>query len=344
MCYGEKLFHGNVCVSVIRIPDRKERKLICGKTSPRLTQNESNNTKMMKWRCVSNEQETVSLDNAFAINVYLYAFVNAVSAIVGLVSNSLVINGVYRNKMMNKVSRTLTILLPIAGLVSSLVIQPLYVSSKIIILLDIQSDRRDSYCALITIVAHGTKIFVAFSIVIMLGITAERYMAVIYPIKYITHKHDFLKVLLIFQVILPTHFILSIIWPWYQNFSKIITAFFTLMSYLSTIYAYGKIYLKLRRLDRVWASSREGTGDSGQTRKKNKTLMAFLVVGVYFVCYLPMVVSRSLNFDRDNAVVQLYFRPWFATFLFCSFSVNALVYGWRSARLSKVVAHIGRGV
>ena len=100
-----------------------------------VAQNERNNTKVMKWRCFSNEQETVSLDNAFAINVYLYAFVNALSAIVGLVSNSLVINGVYRNKTMNKVSRTLTILLPIAGLVSSLVIQPLYVSSKIIILL-----------------------------------------------------------------------------------------------------------------------------------------------------------------------------------------------------------------
>ena len=141
-------------------------------------------------------------------------------------------------------------------------------------------------------------------------------------------------------VILETHFILSDLWTWYKNISKILTALLTFIPYVFTVYAYVKIYFKLRELDKVWGNCNQGTV-SRRNSKKKQSLTSLLVVGTYLVCYLPMVITRSLNLDKEHLVVQLYLLRWFSTLLFCSFSVNAVVYGWQSVKMfySKLVAH-----
>ncbi len=294
--------------------------------------NSTSSTHLVRWRCFENEEEISSFDNEFQVNVYLFIFVNAFSAIFGWLSNSLVICGGYHDKNLGKVSKALTMLLGIEGMFSALIIQPFYVTAKLILLTNISNPSNISYCVLMTIVIYGTKIFAGISIVTMLGITTERYTAVIYPFQFKTYKRSFLKILLFLMLALATHFILGDIWTWYKNITKLLTALFTLIPYVFTVYAYRKIYLKLQELDKIRANHNHGSASTRNNKKKKQSLTSFLVVGTYLICYLPLVVIRSLKLDKDYLQVRLYLLPWCNTLVFCSFSVHALIYGWCSVK------------
>ena len=293
----------------------------------------TSHTNLLKWHCFGLEEETLTLEDGFLVNVYLFISVNAFTAIFGLLTNPFLICGAYSEKTLGKVSKTLTILLAIGGLFSASVIQPFYVTAKLIMLENLKNPSNVSYCSLMTIVIYGTKIFAGFSIVIMIGITAERYTAVIYPFHYKTYKRSFIKILLISVTILPTHFLLADVWTWYSNISKILTAVLTLLPYVFTVYAYWKIYHKLQKLDNdIQVSHNRGTASKRNNIKKRKSLTSFVIVGSYLICYLPLIIIRSLKFDKDYLVVALYIRPWFNTLVFCSFSVHALIYSWYSTK------------
>ena len=150
---------------------------------------------LVKWQCFRDIQEVFSSsDELFSLNVYLFALVNTVVAIFGLLSNFLVIYGAYRNQLLTKVTRTLTVLLAIEGLFVSVIIQPIFITSKVIILVNTSERTKMIYCVVVSIMAYGTMISVAFLIVTMLGVTAERYAAVIYPLHYTrSSRPTFLK-------------------------------------------------------------------------------------------------------------------------------------------------------
>ena len=294
--------------------------------------NSTSSTNLRKWRCFGNEEETLSSDDEFQVNVYLFIFVNAFSAAFGSLSNSLVICAAYNDKNLGKVSKALTMLLAIEGMFSALIIQPFFVTAKLIMLTNISNLSNINYCMLMIIVIYGTKIFAGLSIVTMLGITTERYTAVIYPLQYQTYKRSFLKLLLFLALVLPIHFILGDVWTWYKKILKMLTALFTLIPYVFTVYACWKIYRKLQELEKKRTNHHHGTTSTRNNKKKKQSLTSFLVVGTYLICYLPLVIIRSLKLDGDYLLVELYLLPWCNTLVFCSFSVHALLYGWCSAK------------
>ena len=292
---------------------------------------------MIKWPCLSNAEKIASKEDGFQQNGYILTFVNILSVIFGVLSNSLVLYGTYRNKTLGKVSKGLSVLLAIEGLFSVVIIQPLFVAAKFLLLTNIYDPSYLKYCTLLSIAAYGARFIGGFSVVTVLAITANRYIAVIHPHQYKPQRRFFFKIFMCCQAILPIHFILSDIWIWYQNFSRILTALYTFTPYPFIVYAYGKIYFKLRDSNKVWARRAKNRAPLILERQKKLSVTSFLVVAIYLVFYLPLVLIRSLNLDEKYLVVQLYIRPWFNTLLFCSFSFNALFYGWRSASIRELI-------
>jgi hypothetical protein len=281
----------------------------------------SSNLSLVRWRCFKEEEDVLSPhDVGFVANVYLVSLVNVLGVILALLLNPLVIYGVYKNKQINKITRTLTILMALAGLFGSLVIQSLFVTSKLTTLATIYSQEESNYCTFIFIVAYGTKVVGAFSIILMLGITTERLVAVAYPFQYRTTRTVLMKTLPCAFIALFIHFTLSDIWPWYQNFAKIVTAIFIYIPYVFIIFTYRKIHFKLRK----WSGT--------QTAGTKRSITSILVVVTYLICFFPLIIIRSFNLDKNSLLVKLYVRPWCNTLLFCSFSLNAVVYGWSSIR------------
>ena len=298
--------------------------------------NSTSNSILVEWRCFGNEKEVLSLEDPFKNNVYVYTFVNAFSSIFGLLSNSFVIFGAYENNLLGKLPKALTVFLAIEGMLSAVVIQPFYFATKCVLLANIRNPLSVSYCLLMFIVIYATKYLVAFAFASMLGITIERYMAVIHPHQYRMYQRSLPKLLIFFLVILSTHFTLCDTWASYKDFSKTSTALFTFVHLAFIIYVYVKIYLKLRDLDRARARNNVHGGAPARRKsaKMTRSLTTFMVVGSYLLVYLPMVVIRVSKLDKTSPLVNMYLRPWAATLLLSSFSVNALVYGWRSAKIS----------
>ena len=301
--------------------------------------NSTSNSILVEWRCFGSEKEVLSLEESFKNNVYVYTFVNALSSIFGLLTNSFVIFGACKNQVLGKLSKALTIFLAIEGMLSAVVIQPFYFASKCVLLANIHNPLSVSYCLPMFIVIYATKFLTAFALASMLGITIERYTAVIHPHEYKVYRRGLVKFLIFVLVILLTHFTLGIIWVWYKTISKILTALVTFVHLAFTIYVYVKIYFKLRRSDRVRVSNNTQSGNrthanSAKRHKKTRSLTSFLIVGSYLLSYLPMVVIRVSKLDKTSPLVMLYLRPWANTFLFSSFSVNALAYGLSSAKIS----------
>ena len=291
-----------------------------------------NSEHLVRWRCSAKIQPVTSSNEAFVANFYLVSFVNVVGAIFALLSNSLFIYAAYKNKRLNKITRVVSILLALIGLVGSLVIQPLFATAHFIGLTNIYSGGKSHYCILISIAVHGTKLLAAFSIIAMLCITSERLTAVVHPYHYRTNRKLFLKALPCALVVSVIHFALIEIWPGYENHSKRVTAIFTIVPYIFTIYAYVRIYVELRKRGRA----------VGSASKHSITLI--LVVVTYLICYLPMVIVRSFNLDKNYLLVKLYVIPWCSTLLFCAFTLNPVAYGWSSMKTLKFCVKTSRTV
>ena len=305
--------------------------------------NSTSDSILVKWRCPGFEfEEILSPDYLFIGNVYVFTLVNTFSAVFGLLSNSLIIFGACKYRMIRilgaKLSKALTIFLAIQGMFSAAIIQPFFVTSRFLMLANIHNPLAVSYCLLVFIVIHGTKLLIGLAIVTVLGMNLERYIAVIHPHQYKAYQRSLLKLLIFLLVFIPTHFAFYGHLAWYKKISKLLLALYTFVPYVFTVYVYVKIYLKLRHLDRVRISNNKNAGNPAATHrnntKKTQSLMSFLVVGSYLLCYLPMVMIRVLKLDEASLLVKMYLRPWSTTLLLSSFSVNALVYGWRSAKLS----------
>ena len=276
-----------------------------------------------------NSKGIVSLDENYLANIYVVVVINVLETIFASFANSLVIYGAYTNKQLSKVTRTLSILLAGEGLFGALVIQTLFVISKFVILANVHNPTESIYCIVVRIIAYASKLFVLISIVTMLGITGERLAAVAYPFHYRTVRTVFLKTLPYVLAVFCIHFVLGDIWSSYTQYATALTVVITILPYIFTIYAYSKIYFKLRSMARVRASNVTKGVDS---KTKAQSISSFMVVATYLICYLPVIINRALKLDNKYLVVKLYLRPWINTLLFSSFSVNAPVYSWRIIR------------
>ena len=302
--------------------------------------NFTNNTSadmVLTWKCVSSDKtEVFNSDKGFLLNIYFLVIINIFGIIFAIFVNSLVIYGISRNRHLGKIMRTLTIIMAVQGLFSGIFIQFSFVLTKFFLLTDyLLHHGTSTYCFFIDFcIAYAAKLAAGFSIVTILGVTFERYMAVLYPNYYkkASSKKIFLKVLALFVIFQPVNTVLGETCQWYKLVSKLVLFLQTVFLYIFSIYAHVKIHLKLVEM----SNSKIGNGNNNLTvmkRHKSRLFASFLVASMYLICYFPLIIIRSLNLDGNYMFVELYLRPWCATFLFLSYSVQAIIYSWRSVTI-----------
>lgn len=64
-------------------------------------------------------------------------------------------------------------------------------------------------------------------------------------------------------------------------------------------------------------------------------MTSIMVFAVFLVCYLPLVILRTIAIQ--NKFINNYVTPCFATLLFTSFTINAIIYGLRNDDLGKAM-------
>ena len=301
------------------------------------TNNTSGADMVLTWQCASSEKpEVFTSDKGFLLNIYFIVIINTLGIIFGILFNSLVIYAISRNQHLGKVMRTLTIIMAVQGFFNGVFIQFSFVLTKFFLLTDyLLRHGTSTYCFFLDFIAFAAKLTASFSIVAILGITFERYMAVLYPTYYkkTSSKNIFLEVLALFVIFQPVNTVLGTTYQWYKTVSKVVLFSQTVFLYIFSIYAHVKIHLKLVKM----SNSKIGNGNpTAMKRHKSRLFASFLVAGMYLICYFPLIIIRSLNLDKNYMFVELYVRPWCVTLHFLSYSVQAIIYSWRSVNIRQL--------
>ena len=296
------------------------------------------------------QEETCFLfDVNFNSTQYLYithiltSVINIVFSSTAIAGNAIVIYAVRKTSSLHTPSNTFICCLAISDLTVGLLAQPCFVVHKIGEILR----RFEMYCITRILLESLGSITAGASVLTMAGATIERYLALYLHLRYneivtirrvlfaVTCFWIFLIALAAFRVFLMRP----------EVYSTILVTMISLCL-LSTYLAYAKILQCVRSHERrinvkVVSSSLQIEEKSGRLRSilryKKSTVAMIFVVGVFTVCYLPMLCVKLAQRVRGYTVPVKTAYLFASTIAFFNSSVNPVVYCWRIKTLRHVM-------
>ena len=197
-------------------------------------------------------------------------------------------------------------------------------------------------CTVIILARRVTRVTCAQSMVILSGMTLERYIGVLHPYYY-EAKSTKKKILIyictfglgIFSVLLYSLRDGRVT----KNFTRILMILF----FVFTAFAYVKIYRVIRKLIRsesrpACESNTKRSILKRQIRERRKATSCFLVVVCFAFFLLPSLLS-AVAF-RPGTVDYVVYQNWSITLLILNSSVNSLIFFWTKTLLRKEASKI----
>ena len=177
----------------------------------------------------------------------------------------------------------------------------------------------------------------AMSIVTLSALTVERYIGVLHPYSYgtkVTIKR------IVIYVACGGFFVVAVFGLSLHMkalIGNVLTAMI-LLFFITTVFAYTRIYLVVRRL----ARSRNRPADANEENSRRKTIFrevkhvksCFIVILAFFVFLLPSLTS-TFFFNRKEPFKFFAFQAWSILSLMMNSTVNSLIFFWTKTLLRK---------
>ena len=176
------------------------------------------------------------------------------------------------------------------------------------------------------------------SMVTLLGMTLERYIAILHPFAY---NKQVTKNRILVLVIFGVNFvILGVLLSFVKQLLFEIAIGVTVTVMLTfTTFAYTKIYQVIARIIRSHGTQNTPAAEENLTRKVRflqdvkRVKSCFLVVMCYFfLSFLPVLVSFVFSF-KMSAFLQEAFENWVITLLILNSSANSVIFFWTKTML-----------
>lgn len=267
--------------------------------------------------------------------------VNSLVGVFGTLGNLMVCVAVAKNPRLRRSSNCLLFSLAIADLIVTLVCEPLVVGilGKIIFLNDCAADLDLPYKIL-------SRLSCSASVVHMAAISVDRFIAVVYPLRYKSIIDGYgLKILMITSWALPiTVPILSAVIP--ASFPK---AFLALgmfaISYVTVLLSYSLIVTSLvrHRKERNQLRARSSS-DANQSRVEIRVASTLaIVIAVFTVSWFPLVATL---FAAGKPLVknQGIAHMWIRTLALSNSAMNFVIYGSRMHNFREAYALFGKKI
>ena len=271
---------------------------------------------------------------------YIIAGVSCLLDAVGIPSaffgNILVVVAIMRNVPLREVtSNILLVVLAVSDLFKGSFVHALSLTFKLEILLG------KSTCLTATLFAALRGIITINSAVIVMALSLERTVAVMWPFKYasyITRRRIFTALA---SVLLP-HAVFDLLKFAGAPLELVLAVrgFLLAVCFLVTLICYGLMLRVGSRQHRQIVEQHQAVQSSKNTVSSagtNKALVtAKYVAGAYFLCWLPHIVGMSLSLSGTLSGKRWFLiYCWIAALFFLISSINPLIYCWRNSDIRR---------
>ena len=299
------------------------------------TNNSSIEHKILKFACsleqhVCNELYHSAMYSSTVVTIVF----NALLAVIAVLGNSLVFTAYYHSETLRKPVNMILLSLATTDFLTGAVSQPLYIFENILMI---------SNCTKIVCVVNKIR---AFFMMYGLGVTLtnisvitfDRYIAILHSYRYpelVTD--DRVKKLLVSLWLAWSSF--SVLGDIYWR--KRIQAAGTVIS--NVIFVFILYFKSFRRLETNAVASGNDTEEARKARERKTAKTMAIVLGLFFVCYAPMLIYLVLEFfssSKSTLVVRkkLFFVA--STASFANSSMNVFVYYWRNEEMRSAMLKV----
>ena len=243
--------------------------------------------------------------------------------------------------------KVLLLSLAVSDLGVGLLVQPLYITSLVMLLKENTQTRTFE----ITLnFVYATRNFLAnASFFGVVALAADRFLAVHFYLRYqelVTHKRVVTVVLSIWII----SAILMLLFIWISNAVGIILVSVASVCYLTTAFFYFKIYLAVRHhsnqihvLQAQLAQNNEGDMTNA-ARERKAAVGTFYVYLVFLICYLPYTCFSIILRSAGLSTMLFQFGLYTTTLVLLHSSLNPLIYSWKMRHVRHAIMEILRNI
>lgn len=265
--------------------------------------------------------EDCSLPLAHGIAIMM---TNSLAAMVGTFGNILVCIAVLTSPHLRRCSNFLLVSLAIADLIVTMVCEPLVVAivGKRALIHDCASNLELAYVV-------SSNLSCAASVMHLAAISVDRFLAVIYPLRYgrITKNYGQMKTMLIVVWGVPIIFA-SFRVPFLKETSYLVFVMFVvsygliIVSYVSIV-----IFLVKEKKRKQKLRARPSVEVNSKIERRVAGTLA-IVIGVFTVCWLPMIV---VFFSAGKSLVKMHGTAymWIRSLALSNSAMNFIIYSAR---------------
>ena len=294
-----------------------------------MAQNKYNLLNQSCWNCsTSLPQETTTAPRLSAFltkdDAIILSVVCAVASVIGTLGNSLVLVAVHKNENLRNIPDLFITSLAFSDITVWALFLPMSINY---FMQSVSVGGHDvnaiffsarSFFGHTSIVASATNMF---------AVTVDRVIAIRFPFKYMasmTKRRALVGIVVVWLVSLAFGFLYArmLVSNMYIGSYSGILLFTTMIMYL-----YIFIVAK-RQENRI----HEGTACAGSVAEKKVAKTIFTVVGIYALCWLPMLLLPAIANPSTNLAQFGRGFHWVQTLLACNSAVNPFIYCTRSMK------------
>ena len=180
-----------------------------------------------------------------------------------------------------------------------------------------------------SMVASATNLF---------AVTVDRVMAIRFPFKYVstmTTLHALVEIAVVWVISIAFGALYT-----REFISRLYIAFYSVILLFSTMGMYIYIFITAKRQENRIQEINQASDGSVMEKKVAKTI--FTVVGIYAICWLPMLLLPAFVNPSTKPIQFAKGFPWVQNLLACNSALNPFIYCMRSRKYRSAFGKILR--
>ena len=293
-----------------------------------MAQNPYNLLNLSCWNCSSSlPQETTTAPRLTAFlpkdDAIILSVVCAVASVIGTFGNSLVLFAVLKNENLRNIPDLFITSLAFSDITVCALFLPMSINY---FMQGVSAGGQDdviffsarSFFGYTSMVASATNIF---------AVTVDRVVAIRFPFKYMaamTKRRALVGIVAVWIVSVAFGFLYA---P--MLVSNTYIASYSCILLFTTMIMYLYIFIVAKRQEN---RIHQGTASDGSVAEKKVAKTIFTVVGIYALCWLPMLLLPAIANPSTNLAQFGRGFHWVQTLLACNSAVNPYIYCMRSMK------------